>query len=332
MYFRLECKLDGLLLSENELIETVINCGHAVTVKIQGPNKNIQNQSNTTCVAFVERDVPEKNRQIFESILQDKNFNPAAMRSQTYNSHQGVATVSPPVKTFPQSFTSFMCQVHKELTDSTNKVLDAFFWRTATKNNHKIESDFIRWSKNNKNWHLSPLHESVMVIDMQHQFSLLDSQKKEISRLAETETQAPVHHELFREAWGQRNDNPRSSLVIGISSLEVAIQLTFRELSSDESWPFENIESPPVVDILTKHLTQLPVKNKIDNKVLPPPQAIIKTIKKGVFSRNNIVHNGKSAPNSVSLNGMLNAIRDVLWLLDYYRGHKWAYDFIAVKP
>jgi len=224
---------------------------------------------------------------------------------------------------------SFLNHVHKELTDTSNKVLDAFFWRANIKSHHNpIISNVIYWSFDKKEWHVSPLHEAPKVIDMQFPFGLTDNIKDDIVNLIKNGHQAPVHHELYREAWEQRNENPRSSLVIGISSLEVAIQATIGTLAPDASWLAENTASPPVIKILTEYIPKLPAKNTIKNKVMPPPKSIIDDIKKGVFTRNQIIHLGKTPPENDSLIKLLNSIRDVIWLLDYYRGYEWAYQFI----
>ena len=58
--------------------------------------------------------------------------------------------------------------------------------------------------------------------------------------------------------------------------------------------------------------------------MLPPPQKLRKSIDEAVIKRNRVVHRGSSAVEREVLKEWLLAIRDVLWLLDYYRGFEWA--------
>jgi hypothetical protein len=69
----------------------------------------------------------------------------------------------------------------------------------------------------------------------------------------------------------------------------------------------------------------LPVKCKFGTKALRPPDDIINKVRKAVECRNKIVHGSSYVlPDGKELQGWLNAIRDVLWLVDFYNGHQWA--------
>ncbi len=87
-----------------------------------------------------------------------------------------------------------------------------------------------------------------------------------------------------------------------------------------------NVPSPPLVKMLQEYLPQLPVRCKIQGKVLPPPDEILNTLRKAVTLRNRVAHASGMALKYDTVEEILLAVRDVLWLLDYYRGMKWAYD------
>ena len=44
--------------------------------------------------------------------------------------------------------------------------------------------------------------------------------------------------------------------------------------------------------------------------------------------RNATTHTGRQVIESDTLKEILSSVKDVLWLLDYYRGSAWALDFI----
>ncbi len=114
-----------------------------------------------------------------------------------------------------------------------------------------------------------------------------------------------------------------------MSSLEVALKSTIGYLLPDSSWLVENLPTPPLVRMLIEYIPKLPVINTINGKALPPPKVICDLIKKGVTIRNSIAHIGGNPPSDETVDEILGAIRDIIWLLDYYCGHKWAYDFIS---
>ena len=208
-------------------------------------------------------------------------------------------------------------------------VISALRWRTNKLGPHNpISTRGMSWSKDQIFWHPAPSALSAR-LDISSTIRLTNEAKEDIVKLVNDQYQEPVYHELFREAWGQRNDNPRSSLVTGISSLEVAIKSTIGALIPEASWLAENMPSPPVIRLLNEYLPLLPATNKINNKILPPPKETMDLIKKGVTIRNKITHIGGKPPNYDTLEEILEAARDIMWLLDYYCGHSWAYQFIS---
>jgi hypothetical protein len=103
----------------------------------------------------------------------------------------------------------------------------------------------------------------------------------------------PLGHELFHEAWELRNDNPRSSLVIGLAAAETGFKQFSSNLIPEASWLIQNVPSPPLVKMLQNFLPQIPTKNKIYGKTLSPPQDFLDILTKGNNLRNDIVHGKK---------------------------------------
>jgi hypothetical protein len=77
--------------------------------------------------------------------------------------------------------------------------------------------------------------------------------------------------------------------------------------------------------MLREVLENLPVKCKFGKSALRPPDDLITKVQKAIECRNKIVHGSSyELPDGKKLEGWLNAIRDVLWLVDFYNGHQWA--------
>jgi hypothetical protein len=147
----------------------------------------------------------------------------------------------------------------------------------------------------------------------------------EIVDLLTLEGDEPIGHKLFREAWNNRLSDPRSSLLMAIAAAEVGFKHFATVLVPDTEWLVENMPSPPLVPMLRDYLPRLPAKKSFAGKVLPPPEKeILDVLKKGVLLRNKLAHTAPPEPSYETLEEVLLAVRDVLWLLDYYRGFGWA--------
>jgi hypothetical protein len=147
---------------------------------------------------------------------------------------------------------------------------------------------------------------------------------EEIARLLQDSNEQPLGHELFREAWQNRRTNPRSSLLLGIAAAEVGLKECIAVLVPGAEWLVQNAPTPPVVNMLTDYLPSLTAKYDFAGKVLPPPKLILDELKKGVKLRNDVTHKGAEPPKPESLENILLAVQDLLWLLDYYCGFVWA--------
>jgi hypothetical protein len=56
---------------------------------------------------------------------------------------------------------------------------------------------------------------------------------------------------------------------------------------------------------------------------------VIKAIRSGVERRNRLVHGNLPEVEPQEVKKLLLAVRDVLWLCDYYRGLGWALDHLS---
>jgi hypothetical protein len=139
----------------------------------------------------------------------------------------------------------------------------------------------------------------------------------------------PLHHDLFREAWNQRDANPRSALVTGITAAELAVKRCISTLIPSGEWLATNVPSPPLIQILKEYLPILPVRCHISGVAKAPPQQLLDTLRKGVTIRNRLSHAGGASPSTEDVENILEAVRDLLWLTDYYSGVPWAFGYIS---
>jgi hypothetical protein len=94
--------------------------------------------------------------------------------------------------------------------------------------------------------------------------------------------------------------------------------------SPHAAWLVENLPTPPLDKVLIQYVPNLPVKLTINGSNPFVPKQIIARIREAMESRNKTAHTKGKRLSPDSLEGILRAIRDLLWLFDYHCGHAWA--------
>jgi len=151
---------------------------------------------------------------------------------------------------------------------------------------------------------------------------------EEVRTLVDRGVAEPIGHELFREAWPQRGANPRSALIMGVAAAESGFKECVADLVPDARWIVEHAPSPPLVEMLRDYLPTLPVRSQLLGGTVAVPDAALRELRNMVGVRNRLSHSGTGIPRRDTLESWLLTVRDVLWLLDYYRGFTWALDHV----
>lgn len=237
---------------------------------------------------------------------------------------------SAPLELLPPAFEAFLDTFPEVAGHYVTQALSVLRWRCALEGPPSpLYNTSAEWSFDGTQWHPEPSSISFEFAS-RSALTLRESTKQEIQELVNMGVSEPVSHVLFREAWENRGANPRSALVIGIAAAETAVKLCIGTLVPDAAWLVENMPSPPLVPLLTEYLPQLPARYQINGKVLPPPDRVLKALKKGVFLRNKIAHTGAEVEDAVC-DEVLASVWDVLWLCDFYSGHEWAIRMVAPR-
>jgi hypothetical protein len=229
-----------------------------------------------------------------------------------------------PLHLLPEPFISFVNQVEGELSDYVKRTINILRWRCGVGGGHNPFSHVSsQWSLDGQNWESLP---STLKMDISGDKVLIFTK----DTLSEIEFQLnrglnqPLGRELYLEAWEQRHQNPRSSLIVGIAAAETGLKHCISSCVPDAKWLIENVASPDLVKMLSGYLPLLPTKNRVNKNVFAPGSYIYETLRKGVYMRNEIVHGKGISINHETLKEILLVIRNVLWILDYCSGYDWA--------
>jgi hypothetical protein len=305
----------------------------AVTLRPPGQGDNEEHLFyHTIGEAHAEVEPPRKAALTFEALWEsrippgvDLSGVPEAIRANWKPGHFEKYEI--PLARLHQSAQDFLNQTYKELVDAVRRVVAAACWRSALPcPPYLFRHGRMLWSMDGEDWRMAPVN--FVVSDERPTWLTADSYV-EVEELLRRGRNEPLGHELFREAWTQVELNPRSALAIGISALETGLKELISELVPDAEWLAKNAPSPPVFNMLREYVPLLPAKARINGRVLSPPEAVIKAIRSGIERRNRLVHGNLPEIEPQEVKKLLLAVRDVLWLCDYYRGLEWALDHLS---
>ncbi len=186
----------------------------------------------------------------------------------------------------------------------------------------------LEWSDDGQNWQMVPgAFRLKAEMDIPHQ-RMSEGIRSSIIDLVHADAREPLGHELFQEAWKQRMELPRSSLMIGLAAAEVGFKMFVADLVPHAEWLAMHAPSPPLERMLAEYLPLLPVRQHIKDCPIFVPKEIFDTLKKGVNLRNKTAHAGEKVK-ADTLTEILLAVRDLLYLLDLYAGQAWALEAIS---
>jgi hypothetical protein len=230
---------------------------------------------------------------------------------------------------FPNPLQVFVTTNVQELSNFTKNFVKVLRWRTNVSGPHLLPHyGVFEWSIDGNEWFSMPEHFEAKELEWADVMDVSEEVQNDLKIFYETRVEQPLGHELFYEAWDQRLQNPRSALMLGIAALEVGVKECITTLVPDTKWLLDNLASPPVEKLLKLYFPELPVKNSIQGKALAPPAYIMEEIKKGVTLRNQLTHKGAPPLEYETLRDILLAVKDVIWLCNYYMGFEWSWKYL----
>lgn len=232
------------------------------------------------------------------------------------------------LRILPEPFAAYISQIDAELNDYAKRTVNLLRWRCGTRGHHNpISSHGASWSFDRENWYPTPLSMQAHTTIFSYVRTTHEVLEDVKEYMQENKNQ-PLGYELFLEAWSQRMQNPRSSLILGIAAAETAFKHCVSTFVPDAKWLIENTASPDLIKMLADYLPQLPTSHKINGKVFEAGASIRETLQVGVQMRNQIVHGRSTALTYEKLDEILQAVIYVLRILDYCSGFNWAKQYI----
>jgi hypothetical protein len=237
------------------------------------------------------------------------------------------------------SLDPFVRSIHEKLTEALHATYTILRWRHALGGTVKpFSSARLEWSRTGRKWTELPGPFTPVWIDWNfRKLSFSSNEADEAKVFLRNGTQEPVAHELFREAWDQCAESPRAALVIGMAAAEIGVKDFIAQRVPDAAWLMKEAAAQDWIKLLSDYLPTLLgeaplrfVSGMDERRTHKDP--VIRSLRNGVTLRNGVVHRAdQQPPSQKDVRNVLLAVRDVLYLLDYYASHKWARDWISRK-
>lgn len=333
MYFKNCLTISHLDIHSTEPIVLKFGGANDISVEIRSPNAEEREKGHKSFNAFCDTvgsfTPTQKALPVFAAISEGK-LPPEKEQAKTVADMTRTSGPNVSLDHYPNPFTSFVDKTRKELSVYPRKSIKILRWRYAQKGPPSpiaLRGNYFSFDLTN--WFLLPGRYHIEF--MARSYSVLRTEQideNELVDLIKTEIDEPLAHELYREAQELKIGNPRSCLFLTISSLEIGVKECISKLIPHCEWLVKNLPTPPILKILKEYFPLLPCANNFSGKVLSPPNAILDTIEKGISIRNELAHKGTGTPRHETLEEILDAVSDVLWLCDYYCGFGWAKNYI----
>jgi hypothetical protein len=228
-------------------------------------------------------------------------------------------------------FLDYVSGVVGELSSAGTIVFEALRWRYGSASPHRpYASRGAQFSLDGQSWHYLPTRIHVLSKVLEGAPRDEGSQAL-VQAMLDRDFREPIAHKLLREAMDVSMANQRSAIVIGVAAAESGFKQLVADLVPHAAWLISSVPSPPLERMLRNYLPTLPVRNSFNGAVEKPPSYVRTLVRNAVEERNRIAHAGAEGIVGEGLTETLDAIRDLLYLFDFYGGFGWAKDMLSAR-
>lgn len=325
MYFRRVYAVPNMLVHPEEEIrfDAAGALAAAIVVRNIAPDERPRWSFGPTahCTCTMQRDVPKKSKALFES-LGARRIPEGFTPDDFFRVHGARDVMDDPVFApgrAPEFLEQAMAPIDREFEDAANVVLGLVRWRCNVTGPVAVPAlGQLEWSLDAAYWRLDPRRSPFPEIGFGPDVVVNDRRRADLQEMIRTGAREPLHQSLLREAESLRNSNPRSALTVGVMAAETAVKSLVSRLVPDASWLVQNLPAPPIVKILEDYVPKLGGEPRAIF-----PAGLLKQVKVAVGLRNELVHGARALVDADHLETAFAAIRDVVWLSDYYSGVAW---------
>jgi hypothetical protein len=179
-------------------------------------------------------------------------------------------------------------QVHDDMFLHMLRTIRLIRWRASSEGKpYPIKrgvNGTFRWSFDGSDW--KPVADCLSITIS---VRVLSKWSDEGDQFLVTETPGeldePLGHELLREAWTNRGENPRSSIVLSVAAAEVGFKQFASKVLPDSAWILESVQSPPLVKMLKELFPWSRLSVRLNGQIVTPPDSVTTALEKAVVEK-----------------------------------------------
>ncbi|MBU2626467.1 MAG: hypothetical protein KKG33_12980 [candidate division Zixibacteria bacterium] len=296
----------------------------------EGTDEDGQRPLGVLCEVTAQRNVNDKILRILEDVRNgvyddspDTNMKVAELEEKMRS--QLISQYCTPWDILPRRYHDFYSEIYSDLRWWSITTCRTARWiSNDTSPDPSFSAGRLTWSSDGEVWSELPRGIRAGNIRIRKGLSAPEHLIERVIGLVESGDSEPMAHELLCEAVSLSFSYPRSALLIGVAAAETGVKHCIYHLQPETEWLLENMQSPYLKRLIVDYLPKLAVKNTLSGDVQIPEVSVVAKLKKAIEMRNKLAHGGKCTVKHETVDDILVAVRDLLYLLDYYCGHDWA--------
>jgi hypothetical protein len=230
-----------------------------------------------------------------------------------------------PLKHYPDDLQTIYKAASEELTAETLRFIKQIMWFFNLSHlNDPLRHRSLYCNTHGGDYHLIEYPKSVIGNRWQNDIIWSGENISGFFSLWKSASEEPLGHELLREAGSTLHSAPRSALLMLASALEVAVKSYISDRAPTTQWLLTELQSPPVPIMLRKFVPTLKPVQAVSIADWSGLNPMFKRIDNLVRARNHLTHRGKWSVTTDQLVEFKEDVSDVLFILDYLSGERWA--------
>lgn len=292
--------------------------------------------NNTNIFVTIDVSPSLKNLAIYKQLAKGnlpKESKPYKASAETIQPGEPLGVFVAPLQLLPQGFQDYTRKLEGILRDIAVKTFKVMRWRYNINSPHSPFSTRIAEFSldNGASWHNSA---TMMYVEIWANpiINLAEYDQKVLEDLIGGDQDEPLPQEIILEAHELYKDkNYRSSLIMAVTALELAVKRHVSILIPDAAWLITEAPAPPIFRILTEFLPNISLKEG-QYKFPKLSKKLLDMIKELVHKRNLLVHkDSKLEITQEYLKDSIKLVKDMTRLLEYCEGNTWATQYMSME-
>lgn len=228
----------------------------------------------------------------------------------------------------PHPVTSICDDIRFELHGEAARLVQLLRWVfNRLQPSSPLTGQAFRWSLDGRQWEFAPTPEDDFAPIEEGEELVLHQDG--VDEILQSQLVEPVARQILIEAVSLRHENARAAYVIAFAAAEIGVkQFAVQRSQTSEAWLIKTGPSPPMAKLLREYLPRL-TERRTSDRAGAVPKHLSKRFDGAMAKRNSLAHTEEPPPSTEEVAELLSSVNDLLYLLDWFAGHDWAFAHLS---